>query len=82
MIPKLTDFSKEELRWIIEKVDADIHMYHYKIYQFDNEFPGGYIYQESVYTDSVEKLPIASQWLTKLTEALQEVERQERIQSN
>jgi len=67
MIPKLTDFSKEELQYAIDLIRADLNI------NISFRTLGFRLTKEE---------NTCCQWLTKLTEALQEVERNERIQSN
>jgi hypothetical protein len=82
MIPKLTDFSKEELNWIRRLAELECAVL--------DEFCGNYEAGEylkvgsarEAYSQKSLNRDYAHQWLTKLTEAIQEVERNERIQSN
>lgn len=73
MIPKLTDFSRHELQ--MAKELFHIHKNEIFVYLYSNVSKSHIKYSEYDYQ-------MACQWYTKLTEALQEVERQERIQSN
>ncbi len=73
MIPKLTDFTAEELKWIM----LDLNRKKNEIFVcLDGDIPRVQRRYDSIDWD------ICMQWLTKLTEALQEVERQDRINSN
>lgn len=84
MTTTLTDFSKEELQWMLNRCRVEMMLNANILGRIDknsegmNKFFNRRFDREHAHGQH----KIASQWVTKLTEAIQEIDAEEKIQSN
>ncbi len=84
MTTKLTDFTKEELQWMINRCRVEMMLYANIASRMEKNIAGmnKFFNKKFELEHAVKNRDIASQWVTKLTEAIQEIEAEEKIQSN